>query len=175
MCTQIAVMRALGYSKRETAARISTPKHPGGLTEKAVYNHSNLTTHKQTIETLAVWASNVIRERRVEIKELNASMLRQEMEKELGESWAQILAAVRNGDVESAKWHIEQVIGKAKGSMDVHGTGGFVHVHLMPQTQAKIDEQERDIAESQMMIRNLLRPPQPAIDITPEVNVAGAG
>ena len=155
LCVQMAYLRAFGFTNEEVAARICTDDHPSGVAERTIYKHQK--DHKTTFDAIDKWCQLNKREQAVSAKELNAKTIREEMEAKLGKSWAAVENAIESGDTATAVWHIEQVIGKAKGNLDVKHSGGVLHGHVAVQQSEQLTaKQAEEIAESQAMVRALL-------------------
>jgi len=151
------VLRAFGHNEGEIAARISTSNKPTGVSVRMLYKHLNDPQHKSEYQRLLDWALLAKREKQVSTIEVTAKSLRAKMEEQLGEAWSQIVAAIKDGDIDSAWRVIEYIEGKPKGSLDIKHSGGIMHAVFNPKTVRELaaQEQEIDMIKSQRLLGRL--------------------
>jgi hypothetical protein len=153
---QIAVCLAFGMTQDEAAARVVTPEHPTGVTGRTVRNR--LDTNGNWINSVIRYISQIRRERDVETVVSTKAQLRELMEKELGSAWAAIITAIRDGDTDNAWRLVEHQLGRPSQVHKVEGETTVKHIIWQPQPVRALLQQERDIADSDLLLKALPEP-----------------
>lgn len=149
---QIAICRIFGLTGADTATKIRTPESPKGVSLTTVRHRCSV--NADFINQLADWGKSLRSEINTEVKRLNAQELREEMESELGKSWQILQAAIMAGDLDTARWHIEHVIGKASQPHKMT-VGGQIDHNMIWQPERYLAQQEKDSRESDDLLRLL--------------------
>lgn len=153
LCAQLAFLAILGYHKNESPERVQLDAYPTGISERTVFKH--IKEHDAGYRRILDWANLNRREKSIVVKELNASQVRKELETFLGEATAQLLTAIKNGDVGTAIWLIEQSIGKPAQKHDVKHGGGVAHVVFNPRPVRELAATELDLVKAEALLKAL--------------------
>jgi hypothetical protein len=142
--TQIAIALAFGLSQEDTGKRVCTIDFPSGVTPRTVYNR--VKTNGGYIDSVIKFVRTLRGEREQEVKQLNKTNVKAELETLLGEAVATLRKALAEGDVKAASEVLDRVLGK---SSQVHKHEGDVNVnHRVWQPERALVAQERDMLAS---------------------------
>lgn len=155
---QIVICKLLGLTHTQTASSISTPQSPNGVSDSTITQR--IKVNGEWIEQMVNWAEGIKRQyQRAKLDAasaapLSASELRKAMDSKLGTSWAIIEAAIDEGNLELALWHIEQVIGKPGQKLKIEGQVNHEHKMIWRPERVLLEE-EKDLRGSQKLLTAL--------------------